>query len=621
MTSFPLAAASRGKTPHEELLATARAFDLAGPQIPPVVQNPPKKRTLPSSFTGSAEVMRAAEESRKNRPPLRYEGEILYARNETECKKACLRLEKSLEDLAVPITIDDAAASSKSTSSNSCNAVETTNGATANAAEEETALPMTWSVMGLDVEWRVIRLKNRPPRRIATLQLSSKDTAVVFQMHKIGCIPESLRKLLERQDIIKVGVGIKADCTKITRDWPLKALTAAASESPSKKGGASPKTKAVSSKKAQQQQEPSSFLPSSSSPEKEQGKQEDALLAGAAAAAEEAAAAAAAAGAKGQQQQEQQQQQQQEHQQQQQEATSSSSAAAAAEPNERSVSVTPEVTPEPGEYCRTTSILDLKEVVGTACAGTADSKPTKGTLQVLCEEWLNQTLAKPEGIRMGNWEASPLSDEQLTYAATDAWAGVLIFEAARRRNPLLVDELMKLTAHGLRGATSAYPTQGPPPKHSTSRSPKEKARIAAEKEDRRLLALTAEGVERPGRDSEHVFPALPNAETITKRKLEAHTLLMERGLTVDSIAAIQGIKASTLQSYLADAVAAGHSYSLEALNITQDNVFAVEEAAADVGLSFMNIHEHLGTTTTLTIPDLRLVIAHIRRQRMSAGGG
>jgi hypothetical protein len=50
------------------------------------------------------------------------------------------------------------------------------------------------------------------------------------------------------------------------------------------------------------------------------------------------------------------------------------------------------------------------------------------SLATLCLRVLGRSLIKPSALRISNWEASPLSYEQLSYAATDAYAGLRVFD-------------------------------------------------------------------------------------------------------------------------------------------------------------------------------------------------
>lgn len=60
-----------------------------------------------------------------------------------------------------------------------------------------------------------------------------------------------------------------------------------------------------------------------------------------------------------------------------------------------------------------------------------DGFPKRWSLSSLTEMLTCKELAKPPKIRMGNWEANPLSREQLLYAATDAFVSWYLYEVLK----------------------------------------------------------------------------------------------------------------------------------------------------------------------------------------------
>lgn len=53
------------------------------------------------------------------------------------------------------------------------------------------------------------------------------------------------------------------------------------------------------------------------------------------------------------------------------------------------------------------------------------------SLADLCAEVLELELRKPHDLRRGNWEKRPLSVDQLSYAATDAYAGLRLWQVRK----------------------------------------------------------------------------------------------------------------------------------------------------------------------------------------------
>jgi len=63
--------------------------------------------------------------------------------------------------------------------------------------------------------------RGEPPGKVATLQLCSNKICLIVQLIHLSTIPASLINLLENPNIRKVGVGIRADCTKLNGDYNL----------------------------------------------------------------------------------------------------------------------------------------------------------------------------------------------------------------------------------------------------------------------------------------------------------------------------------------------------------------------------------------------------------------
>lgn len=78
-------------------------------------------------------------------------------------------------------------------------------------------------------------------------------------------------------------------------------------------------------------------------------------------------------------------------------------------------------------------IVNLEDLVETKLQPT--ELPRGGTgggsLAALCARVLGRSLAKPPALRLSNWEVSPLTYAQLSYAATDAYAGLRVYDVLR----------------------------------------------------------------------------------------------------------------------------------------------------------------------------------------------
>ena len=89
--------------------------------------------------------------------------------------------------------------------------------------------------VGFDIEWSVTYVRNAAPRNVATVQIASHGGCIIFQLARMrGVFPKALAQLLELPSLVKVGVGIGNDGTKLRADYGVRAaglldLSAAAS--------------------------------------------------------------------------------------------------------------------------------------------------------------------------------------------------------------------------------------------------------------------------------------------------------------------------------------------------------------------------------------------------------
>lgn len=90
--------------------------------------------------------------------------------------------------------------------------------------------------MGFDIEWKVVYVRGARQRRTALVQLCNEthigckilglwtlagclvlNDALVFHVHHMRELPESLRRVLEDSSIVKLGVNIRGDARKLHR--------------------------------------------------------------------------------------------------------------------------------------------------------------------------------------------------------------------------------------------------------------------------------------------------------------------------------------------------------------------------------------------------------------------
>ena len=80
----------------------------------------------------------------------------------------------------------------------------------------------------------------------------------------------------------------------------------------------------------------------------------------------------------------------------------------------------------------TSRVIELSALARERYEGGCPSAPS-WSLARLCEHALGKTLPKDK-TRMSNWEREELKEEQIKYAAMDAWASLLVYRALRARD-------------------------------------------------------------------------------------------------------------------------------------------------------------------------------------------
>jgi len=81
------------------------------------------------------------------------------------------------------------------------------------------------SVIGFDIEWKPqASAAEGTKKNVSLVQLASEDRIALFHIARFGkdgsiddLVPSSLKKIMETPDITKVGVAVKADCTRLRK--------------------------------------------------------------------------------------------------------------------------------------------------------------------------------------------------------------------------------------------------------------------------------------------------------------------------------------------------------------------------------------------------------------------
>jgi len=170
------------------------------------------------------------------------------------------------------------------------------------------------------------------------------------------------------------------------------------------------------------------------------------------------------------------------------------------------------------------------------------------------------TLDKPPALRLSNWEDPHLSFAQLSYAASDAYAGLRVHEAIVARAPCTPPA-------PLRDATNTTPAATP------GGSPPQ-------------CAATGEGEGGAGATPRAPFVVAARAEPAHLAPSKLAVLELFSGAagssSVAAIAERRGVKEDTVRGYLADAIEAGHAYDWNRFAVPTGIEAAIADAARSV---------------------------------------
>jgi hypothetical protein len=180
-------------------------------------------------------------------------------------------------------------------------------------------------------------------------------------------------------------------------------------------------------------------------------------------------------------------------------------------------------------------VLDLSEYANARLcgAGAGAAPPQKWSLAALSERLLRRGVEKRQTLRCSDWEA-PLTAEQQTYAATDAWASLRLYEV-----------LSEMPVTWQAAAAAAAAPEGAAPE-----------------------APEAGWV-----------PACASPAPLQPAKLAVFELHARQGWTFAQIAAHRRIAEDTAQAYCAEAVASGLAYAPARLGVAQEALQAVADVA------------------------------------------
>lgn len=73
-------------------------------------------------------------------------------------------------------------------------------------------------IVGFDLEWKPTFSKYQPENPVALVQIANNDYILLIQISRMREFPKKLKEYLQNPDILKAGVGIQKDVTKLFRD-------------------------------------------------------------------------------------------------------------------------------------------------------------------------------------------------------------------------------------------------------------------------------------------------------------------------------------------------------------------------------------------------------------------
>jgi hypothetical protein len=197
-------------------------------------------------------------------------------------------------------------------------------------------------------------------------------------------------------------------------------------------------------------------------------------------------------------------------------------------------------------------LIDLSEAANARlCFFSSTAKgvqaPQKWSMAALAEKLMGKTVKKSQHIRCSDWEQDPLTADQQSYAATDAWVSLRLHE---------ILSLMPIT---WRPAAVTIGEDG------GSR------RLESVAQSNSITSIVN------NRDKDCI-PACKEPAALQPAKL-AVLQQHNQGIQVLEIATQRQIQPSTVQSYLVEAILAGYAYNWGRLAVA-DEVVALSAAIA-----------------------------------------
>ncbi|KAG7673346.1 hypothetical protein Ndes2526B_g03214 [Nannochloris sp. 'desiccata'] len=187
--------------------------------------------------------------------------------------------------------------------------------------------------------------------------------------------------------------------------------------------------------------------------------------------------------------------------------------------------------------------------------------PQKWSMTALAENLMRKTVRKSQHIRCSDWEQDPLTAEQQSYAATDAWVSLQLHE---------ILSSMPITWR---------------PATATIGEGSGSGRV----ESSGAHAHGSFSISNNGNSIKLKKECIPACKELAALQPAKFTVLQQhyQGIEVLEIATQRQIQASTVQSYLAEAIIAGYAYNWDRLSVADEVLALAAVVAEEAGVTLL----------------------------------
>eukprot|EP01024_Parvocaulis_polyphysoides_P065641 TRINITY_DN7664_c2_g1_i2.p1 TRINITY_DN7664_c2_g1~~TRINITY_DN7664_c2_g1_i2.p1 ORF type:complete len:542 (-),score=64.42 TRINITY_DN7664_c2_g1_i2:40-1509(-) len=218
----------------------------------------------------------------------------------------------------------------------------------------------------------------------------------------------------------------------------------------------------------------------------------------------------------------------------------------------------------------------------------------KTDMQTLTDKVLGASIEKENSPRISNWEQRNLSQQQIYYAALDAYASLLIYQKIIQfKKPAKQIQSQEQNSKQNNDKTNSIENSNEKNKQDSndgSSSAKNQSNVTVENQDPNLQ--TSDGKQNKNinkllnkdqlvdnsldvnllayKNFNEWEKRCKNVLNLTPAKRQTYDLFMIDGKSFQEISEIKKIKISTVQQYFCDAIKSGYHYKFSALNVPHE---------------------------------------------------